>query len=219
MVVTMNILLFMILAFTYLVNTENNDGTHDVIDIIRSAKTTLAIQARVNLNSATKSILWFQVKIIAFHSIMISHYLAFRMWDWTKNLITTVILGLLHPIIPHVNPLTYWITIFLSITCHGIIDTIRIVAWTLKNTNKSKVNNKISHDYPIMWIQKYTMSQPLPQNWMVLSGVNLKQEFVGWLSKVGINFTGIVDSLHRVGTNGILWSMLAQAENMIVIQD
>ena len=57
MVVTMNILLFMILAFTYLVNTENNDGTHDVMDIIRSAKTTLATQARVNLNSATKSIL------------------------------------------------------------------------------------------------------------------------------------------------------------------
>ena len=100
-----------------------------------------------------------------------------------------------------------------------MIDTIRIVAWILKNTNEIKVNNRISHDYPIMWIQKYTMSQPLPQKWMVLSGVNLKQEFVGWLSKVGTNFTGLVHSLHRVGTNGILWSMLARADNMTIILD
>ena len=81
MVVMMNLSLFMILTFTCLADTENNDGRHDFIDILRSAKNTLVTQTRVYINSATKNILWFQVKIIAFHSIMLSHYLAFRMWD------------------------------------------------------------------------------------------------------------------------------------------
>ena len=53
---------------------------------------------------------------------------------------------------------------------------------------------------------------------MILSGVNLKQEFMGWLSKVGVQFLGIVDSLYRVGTNEMLWSMLARTENMTIIQ-
>ena len=94
-----------------------------------------------------------QIKIIVFHSIMLSNYLAFRMLNWIKSETTTVLLGLLYPITPHAHPTTYWITIYLSIACHGIVDIIRIVDWTLKKNNESKVNNRISHNYQIHCIQ------------------------------------------------------------------
>ena len=94
----------------------------------------------------------------------------------------------------------------------------KIVAWTLKRNNESKINNRIIHDYQINWIQKYTMNQPLPQKLMTLSGINLKQHFVGWLSKVGVQFLGIIYSLYRVWKNAISWSMLERVENMNIIQ-
>ena len=49
---------------------------------------------------------------------------------------------------------------------------------------------------------------------MVLSGVNLKEEFVGRLSKVGIEFLEIVDSLHKVGTKSVLWTILLRTDNI-----
>ena len=108
-------LVTLMVLFTYLIDTENDDETHDFIDILRSANITLATHAKVYITSAINSILWFKIKITAFHSIMLTNYLAFQMRDWTKSKKNTVLLGLLHPIIPHAHPITYWITIYLSI--------------------------------------------------------------------------------------------------------
>ena len=107
MVAMMNLSLFICLIFTYLIDIENDDETHDFIDILLSVNIILTTQVKVYITSATNSILWFKIKITAFHSIMLTNYIAFQMRDWTKSKITTVLLGLLHPIIPHAHPITY----------------------------------------------------------------------------------------------------------------
>ena len=51
----------------------------------------------------------------------------------------------------------------------------------------------------------------MPRRLMVLSGVTLNQSFVGYLAKLGKHFLGFLDSMHKIGTNAIVLSLLASA--------
>ena len=51
----------------------------------------------------------------------------------------------------------------------------------------------------------------MPRRLMVLSGVTLNQSFVGYLAKLGKHFLDFLDSMHKIGTNAIVLSLLASA--------
>ena len=54
----------------------------------------------------------------------------------------------------------------------------------------------------LMLYHGYVMSHHMSQRWMVLSGVQLKQEFMGFVKKLGATFDGLMDMFHRIGTTG-----------------
>ena len=55
------------------------------------------------------------------------------------------------------------------------------------------------------------MCHPLPQDLMSLDGVQLRNEFVGYLRKLCIPFFGFMDAMHRIGCNAALLCMLTCA--------
>ena len=55
------------------------------------------------------------------------------------------------------------------------------------------------------------MCHPLPQDLVALDGVQLRNEFVGYLRKLGILFFGFMDEMHRIGCNVALVCMLTCA--------
>lgn len=49
----------------------------------------------------------------------------------------------------------------------------------------------------------------IPSRYMVLSTIQLKQRFVGYLVKLGGHFIGFMESMHHTGCNTIMLSLLA----------
>ena len=49
----------------------------------------------------------------------------------------------------------------------------------------------------------------MPRRWMILSGINLNQDFAGYLTKLGKNFLGFINLMHKIGLSKILLTLLA----------
>ena len=57
-----------------------------------------------------------------------------------------------------------------------------------------------------------------PEHRMVLNAICLKQEFVGWMSKLGLNFMGFMNSMHKIGKNTIFMTLLLRANSIQTVQ-
>ena len=53
---------------------------------------------------------------------------------------------------------------------------------------------------------------------MVLSAICLKQEFVGWLFKLGFLFMGFMDSLHKIGKNTMFMTLILSTSSIQTVE-
>ena len=130
-----------------------------------------------------------------------------------KNETSIVFFGLLYPVLPQLCPFVYLLGIYFALTCTAVIDSIRIMSWARKGVSTDAFSYQ---EYPVEMSLVYenSTSQPVPQKWIALNGVNLKMGFVGFLAKIGIPFVAFLDSLHKMGTNTVFWVMLLRASTM-----
>ena len=75
--------------------------------------------------------------------------------------------------------------------------------------------HKCDHQPYVMFAQQH--SSPLPKRFLVFSGVQLHQHFVGWLAKTGKHFIGFMDSMHKIGCNTTLLLSLASVHSCHVM--
>ena len=72
----------------------------------------------------------------------------------------------------------------------------------LNNKNvKRKGSNKTQTK--ICLLQVFEMHPPVPRSWASLNGVQLNQEFVGWIEKTGHIFSPLCCLFNRVGDKGV----------------
>ena len=62
---------------------------------------------RAHVHQWSRSVLWWRVKLVFFHLVMIATYIAQRSWEWTKNEASIVFFGLLYPVMPWIRLLIY----------------------------------------------------------------------------------------------------------------
>ena len=67
------------------------------------------------------------------------------------------------------------------------------------------------HKVNIQLNKQYKLFHPLPQGLMALDGVQLWNDFFGYLRKLGILFFGFMDAIDRIGCNAALLCMLTCA--------
>ena len=63
-------------------------------------------------------------------------------------------------------------------------------------------------------VNEYSMINPIPYMLMVLSGAQLRQEFVGFLKKLEIVFIGMINMLHTIRTNHVLLAHMERRRNL-----
>ena len=57
-----------------------------------------------------------------------------------------------------------------------------------------------------------------PEHRMVLNAICLNQEFVGWMYKLGLIFINFMDSMHKIGKNTILITLMLRASSMQTVK-
>ena len=198
----LNVFLFLITVGGFLHQNMMKDCITEIPYTINATMTTLNTKRQVNMDLICKSAYWWKLKLMFFQSLVIPTYLASKIWYIGRSELTTTTLTLLYPIIPYFTELIYWLDIWFLMTCITTIDTIRIVAWTLRGTDHDKTKK-----HKFKWKQHNNTIGALPESRMVLSTIWLKQEFVEWLSKMGIYFLGFMDSMHKIGINVVIFTM------------
>ena len=130
---------------------------------------------------------------------MLPTFLISEAMQWVQNELTLTWFLVMHPIIPAKDVWMYWASIAATIGSLLIIEA----------TKKLTVPNDVYWMDTFYHPPEKTMndlSHPLPEDWMVLNTVRLKMGFVGWLRKLGKQFTGMMSSLHQIGDNSV-WLM------------
>ena len=154
--------------------------------------------ARYNLRTFPP---WFRMKLRLLHLIMFPTFLCKigkdKITDWSKGLFFQVISSF----DTRLEGLIYWSSIFLS--CIGLIYVEARNLPAYKPPTLSQRQYDSNDTINLMFQTKH--SHPLPQEYMVLSGVALLRSFTGWLEKIGKTFHGFISSMNRIGNNAIMF--------------
>ena len=134
----------------------------------------------------------WRVKIFTFHLIMIPRYLWMSCWDWTQKQLIFILGIMMGPIINHCPWLIY-------------VTTISMLVLEMVFMNKESGLKRIPdvEGYKICFMQTYKMHPPVPRAWGSLNGVQLSQEFVGWIEKCGYVFSSLGCFINRIGNKGV----------------
>ena len=97
---------------------------------------------------------------------------------------------------------------------------VKLITWvieiyiyfsTYKIKNNSLGQNIVQHkspcDFPVF-----------PDHIMVLNGIHLKQEFVVWMSKLGLIFMGFMDSMHKICKKTVFMTLVLRANSIETVQ-
>ena len=68
-------------------------------------------------------------------------------------------------------------------------------------------------------INQFQMYPPLPHKYMVMQGVQLHDEFVGFLRKLGFLFMEFISVLNRIGNNSFLALMLLSTSSVVMAKE
>ena len=109
--------------------------------------------------------------------ITLGHYLWSITWDWTKRELTFILGIALGPILIGCPSILHYLLAFWSAT------DIVLSSW-VPQESKGKVLWQ-EGETRIHLFDRFQMHRPAPKEWMSLGGVQLKQEFVGLMMKIG----------------------------------
>ena len=140
------------------------------------------------------------MKLLLFHAVMVPWFVSHRVFECLRYWALTFLLSSTYLLSDYcTSSVIYWAAILFSVVGHMTIDVTWIFLKALdgetageNGRRKLKLRDKrgnCSHIGRVTALPEY----------MVLGLVRLKQEFVGWLAKLGLNFLGYMDSMHKIG--------------------
>ena len=121
--------------------------------------------------------LTWKFKILMFHLVMFPYYIWSIAWDWTKKELTLILGVALGPILQGCPSIFHTLLVFWSAT------DIILSSWAPEKGKGRVIWMEMENK--IHLVNQFQMHKPVPKAWMSLNGVQLKQEFVGWIKKLG----------------------------------
>ena len=125
----------------------------------------------------------------------------------------TIVLFMLHPILPYLKSLIYWASIIMTIRGSLLVELTNIIT-----THKIPRSKYPKHPHPAIFMFPTPTGSPFLIRYMVLNTVQLNQSFVDYLAALRKNFMGFIDSMHRIGCNTILLLLLASTASCNTFQ-
>ena len=174
----------------------------DMDSSILALTTTFQVFAKLKMHRLTMHPAWWKLKILLFHLIMITQYLCKTSWNWVKNELVFLTFLTMAPVKCQLQPVAYSLGIIL-----GVLGSLsqEMLYTVIRFKYYEPVHEPPWNYCPIINIQYVKMSQPLPERYLVFSGVRLKQEFVGLLQKFGYFLLTFLKQMDRLGLDKILF--------------
>ena len=154
--------------------------------------------SNVCLSKLTHNPSWFRMKLRMFHAIMHPVFLIKLLLDIIMPPIHTILLAAMHPFITPLQIPLYWLSI--AMACIGLL-RVEFSNTFIYPTPPRTIPRRRHRNLSPHCMFSYAHCHPLPRRHMVLNGVMLNQEFVGWLAKTGRRFSGFMHSMHKIGDN------------------
>ena len=151
-----------------------------------------------------RSSLGWRLKIAYLHLNLFPKYIWTHIWDWTWFCLKFLMGLVLYPWVGWLEyPVYFAATIYatLGILFATAIEQFNLWKWNLIEDGRNK-------EEKIHLIKHFQMYPPLPHRHMVMQGVQLHDEFVGFLRKLGFLFVGFMTVLNKIGKNSFLALML-----------
>ena len=146
----------------------------------------------------------WMIKLSVFHSIMMSRFIARKIWCCIINELVMMVMVFLTPIQPYLMNYIYWVIMSTEFTDWMFKNWLGIMLNGL-TFNKLQTRSKSTQtmNYRMLLLDYNRRSCPLPKKMMVLSCVQLNEVFVGWLSKIGYQFGVIFMIFNNIGVKGM----------------
>ena len=126
---------------------------------------------------------------------MLPKYLWLKTWMWT-NFILKFLLGIsTYPFLTWLEVPVYYGSIIIT-TCGLLLVTF---VELFNNNDYRRIQRHTKHEYEIQLFYKSILTPPMPQKYMILSGVLLRDDFSGFLIKLGYRFFGFFRVLYEIG--------------------
>ena len=161
-----------------------------------------------------RSSAWRKIKLLFSLGLMLSYFISSKMWDRGKASCQLFLVLVTYPISQYCPYVSYVSGIIFSVWGLMYVDTIRIFALALEPDNPYSWANYTILGVDNSRLQGTNALHALPESNMVLDAIRLKQEFVGWLSKIGIILLGFLDAMHKIGRNSMVLMMVLRANNL-----
>ena len=161
--------------------------------------TILHTQARTTRQRLSRHHSFGALKIYAFHTIMMTQFILHRTFAWLTREGLHALMLALHPFLPNLQGMIYWGTIAFTIVMLITVEAVKMYAQ--HKVQQVKIFKQTTAPYPLLLFEVQHGQPPLPNKFMVLSGIMLLQSFVGWLRKMGHHYWGFINSMHQIGTN------------------
>ena len=92
------------------------------------------------------------------------------------------------------------------------IEQFKLWKWNLIEAGRNE-------EEKIHLINHFQMYPPLPHRYMVMQGIQLHDEFVGFLRKLGFLFVGFMTVLNKIGKNSFLALMLLSTSSFTMAKE
>ena len=202
----------------FLFATGVQNVTHAVTDLsIDSTRLTVIIaklQWEMTVETMYRSSAWRKIRLLFFHGLMLSYFISSKMWNRGKASCQLFLVLVTYPISHYCPYVSYVSGIMFSVWGLMYVDTIRIFALALEPDNPYSWANYTILGVDNSRLQASTTLHALPEFYMVLDSIRLKQEFIGWLSKIGIGLLGFLDAMHKIGMNSIFLMIILRANSL-----
>ena len=83
---------------------EDKKSSHILLTALRNTSEAII---RAHVHQCSRSVLWWRMKLVFFHLVMIVTYIFQRSWEWTKSEANLLLFGLSYPVLPWIQPLLY----------------------------------------------------------------------------------------------------------------
>ena len=184
-------------AYMYSLNGTVEDANMNNTAILSTINTYI----QVRKDALTFHPAWWRLKISVFHTIMISRYI-YSLFKYTgKNLVLPAMGTSLVPLTPLIKVMAYSGGIMLGV----FGELVEELLYFNIRMKFYKAEIKPPRSITILRIcAHHNFTPPLPRRYMVLSGVQLLQSFVGWWVKITKPIFTFFDKMHAVGLHKTL---------------
>ena len=144
---------------------------------------------------------WWNLKKAWFHSVMIPLYISSLVWNMGKRTLLPTFITIMTPLLPLVKVIAYISGLILGISGELSEELIKM----LLRLRYYKTEKKKAWEPNVLQLGTYHhFTPPLPYRYMILSGVQLSNAFVGWITKMVGRPKTFMEKMHGFGLHKLL---------------